>query len=144
MKKKSLEKWKIGKNRKLNLQKFISMILLFLGDIGGGEVMLIVFVVLMFFGSKQIPQLARGLGKGIREFKDAANGIKREIEKSMHETPAVERGETERIEPKPMNLPVESAPVSEPTTAEVSVSDETPDLVVPEIKPAQGSVAREA
>jgi len=144
MEKKSLGKWKIGKNRKLNLQKFIAMILLFLGDIGGGEVMLIVFVVLMFFGSKQIPQLARGLGKGIREFKDAANGIQREIEKSMHETPAAERVETERIEPKPLNLPVESELVSEPTTAEVSVSDETTNPVVPEIKPAQGSVAREA
>ena len=43
--------------------------------------MLILFFVLIFFGSKKIPELARGLGKGIREFKDASAGIKREIQK---------------------------------------------------------------
>ncbi|MBI2269878.1 MAG: twin-arginine translocase TatA/TatE family subunit [Bacteroidetes bacterium] len=57
------------------------MILLFL-NIGGSEVFLIVLVILMFFGSKSIPTLARGLGKGLREFKDATQGIQREIENS--------------------------------------------------------------
>lgn len=55
--------------------------LLFL-NMGGSEVILIVLVILLFFGSKSIPSLARGLGKGIREFKDAANGIQQEIEES--------------------------------------------------------------
>ncbi|MDQ3292412.1 MAG: twin-arginine translocase TatA/TatE family subunit [Bacteroidota bacterium] len=54
--------------------------LLFLGEIGGSELMVILLVILVFFGAKRIPELARGLGKGIREFKDAANGIKNEIE----------------------------------------------------------------
>lgn len=58
--------------------------LLFL-NLGGGEVVLILMVVLLFFGSKNIPNLARGLGKGLREFKDATEGIKREIEKSSQE-----------------------------------------------------------
>ena len=44
--------------------------------------MLILVVVLLFFGSKNIPNLARGLGKGMREFREATDGIKREIEKS--------------------------------------------------------------
>ena len=44
--------------------------------------MLIVLVVLMFFGSKNIPSLAKGLGKAMREFQDASDGIKREIEQS--------------------------------------------------------------
>jgi sec-independent protein translocase protein TatA len=38
------------------------------------------FVIVIFFGAKRIPELARGLGKGIREFKDASAGIRKEIE----------------------------------------------------------------
>ena len=47
-------------------------LILFLGDIGGSELMLIMVVILIFFGANKIPELARGLGKGIREFKDAS------------------------------------------------------------------------
>ena len=54
------------------------MILLFL-NLGGGEIVVILLVVLLFFGSSKIPELARGLGKGMREFKDATNNIQREI-----------------------------------------------------------------
>ena len=50
---------------------------LFLGDIGGSELMLIMVVILIFFGANKIPELARGLGKGIREFKDASTEIRR-------------------------------------------------------------------
>ena len=45
-----------------------------LGGLGTGEIVLLVVVLLIFFGGKRIPELARGLGKGIREFKDAKNG----------------------------------------------------------------------
>ena len=47
---------------------------------GTWEIILIVLVVLVFFGAKRIPELARGIGKGIREFKDATKGIKDEID----------------------------------------------------------------
>ena len=47
---------------------------------GGWEWIILVLVVLIFFGAKRIPELARGLGKGIREFKDATKGIKDEID----------------------------------------------------------------
>ncbi|UKJ08285.1 Sec-independent protein translocase subunit TatA/TatB [Solitalea lacus] len=57
--------------------------LLFL-NLGTGEIVLIVLVVLLLFGGKKLPELARGLGKGIREFKDASSGIKQEIEDSMN------------------------------------------------------------
>ena len=57
------------------------MALLFL-NMGEGEIFLIVVVVLMFFGSKSIPTFAKGLGRGIREFKDATQGIQRDIENS--------------------------------------------------------------
>lgn len=50
-------------------------------EVGGGEILLIMIVVLIFFGSKNIPQIARGLGKGLREIKDASNSIRTEIVK---------------------------------------------------------------
>ena len=62
-------------------------ILLFLGDIGGSELMLIMVVILIFFGANKIPELARGLGKGIREFKDASTEIRREFEQSGQPAP---------------------------------------------------------
>jgi sec-independent protein translocase protein TatA len=46
----------------------------FIGGLGGTEIFLIILVLLLFFGGKRIPELARGLGKGIREFKDASSG----------------------------------------------------------------------
>ena len=52
---------------------------------GGWELILIVLVVLVFFGAKRIPELARGLGKGIREFKDATKEIKNDIEEGIQE-----------------------------------------------------------
>jgi len=54
-------------------------ILGFLSGLGGWEILLILMVLLIFFGAKKIPELARGLGKGIREFKDATKEIKDEI-----------------------------------------------------------------
>lgn len=55
-------------------------ILAMLGWPGGPEWIIIALVVLIFFGAKRIPELARGLGKGIREFKDATKEVKKEIE----------------------------------------------------------------
>lgn len=56
--------------------------LLFL-NLGSGEIILLLFVILLLFGAKRIPELARGFGKGIREFKDASSGVKREIEEGI-------------------------------------------------------------
>lgn len=53
-----------------------------IGMPGGWEWIVIILVVLIFFGAKKIPELARGLGKGIREFKDATKEIKKDIEDS--------------------------------------------------------------
>ena len=61
----------------------LTTIFAFLGNLGGPEIFLIVLFVLIFFGAKKIPELARGLGKGIREFKDATKEIKTEIEDSV-------------------------------------------------------------
>lgn len=51
----------------------------------GGELIVIILFVIIFFGAKRIPDIARGMGKGIREFKEASREIRKEIE-----TPAAE------------------------------------------------------
>jgi sec-independent protein translocase protein TatA len=51
-----------------------SVLLGFLGGLGGGEILLIALVLLLMFVGKKIPELMRGLGKGIKEFKEASNG----------------------------------------------------------------------
>ena len=55
---------------------------------GISEWVLIILAVLILFGGKKIPELAKGIGKGIREFNDAKDGIKKEIETGMKETPS--------------------------------------------------------
>jgi Sec-independent protein secretion pathway components len=61
----------------------------FLTDIGGGEMMLILFVVLLLFGGDQMPQMAKKLGKTISQFKKAANEVEREIKRAIDEVPDV-------------------------------------------------------
>ena len=53
--------------------------------IGGLEIIVVLLFIVMFFGSKKIPELAKGLGKAMREVKDASNEIKREIRDSANE-----------------------------------------------------------
>lgn len=55
----------------------------FLQNIGGGSLILIILVILLLFGAKRIPELARGLGRGIREFKDATKDIQNDLEEGM-------------------------------------------------------------
>jgi sec-independent protein translocase protein TatA len=56
-----------------------------LGGLGGGEIMLIIFALLLLFGGKKIPELARGLGKGIREFNNARANIETEIKDGIRD-----------------------------------------------------------
>ena len=56
------------------------MIPLFIGGLGMQEVLLIALVVLLFFGGKKIPELMKGLGKGVRSFKEGMNNMEKEIE----------------------------------------------------------------
>lgn len=53
---------------------------LFIGGIGMQEVLLIALVVLLFFGGKKIPELMKGIGKGVRSFKEGMNNVEKEIE----------------------------------------------------------------
>jgi sec-independent protein translocase protein TatA len=58
---------------------------LFIGMPGGTEWILIVLAVLILFGGRKIPEFMRGLGKGIREFNDAKENVKKEIEEGINE-----------------------------------------------------------
>jgi sec-independent protein translocase protein TatA len=82
-------------------------VILFLDNLGGGELLLIMVFVLFFFGSKKVPDLARGLGRASREFKDAMNGVQREIEDSM-KTPPPPPEKKQNISPTlPENTPLD-------------------------------------
>jgi len=62
----------------------------FIEGIGGPELMMIMFIVLLLFGADKLPELARGMGKTIREVKKATSGVEQEIKKAMEEEPANE------------------------------------------------------
>lgn len=53
------------------------------GNIGGSELFLILLVILLFFGAKKLPELAKGLGQGIREFRKAAKDVQEEVDKEV-------------------------------------------------------------
>jgi sec-independent protein translocase protein TatA len=63
---------------------FIHSILLFSLP-GGSEWILILLAILLFFGGRKIPELMRGIGRGVREFKDAKENVKSEIEAGINE-----------------------------------------------------------
>ncbi|MDN3551815.1 Sec-independent protein translocase subunit TatA/TatB [Mucilaginibacter aquaedulcis] len=112
----------------------LSSVFLFL-NIGTGEMVLILFAALMLFGGEKLPDLARGLGKGIRDFKDASEDVKREInnqinnyedkktETKVQETPQIENTtapETEHSE----NVTAEhTTPYSNPVPNTIPISD---------------------
>jgi sec-independent protein translocase protein TatA len=62
----------------------MSHLLLFFG-LGSQEIILLVLAVLLLFGGKKIPELMRGIGRGIREFNDARSAINTELKEGMHE-----------------------------------------------------------
>ena len=55
--------------------------LLFLGNLGAGEIIIIALIVLLLFGGKKIPELMRGIGKGVKSFQDGVKGIEEDINK---------------------------------------------------------------
>jgi len=82
--------------------------LAFIDGLGGSEMVMIFFVILLLFGGQKLPELARGLGKSVREFKKATAGVEEEIKKAMEATPEAPKP---RLENKPVTP---TAPVAEP------------------------------
>ena len=76
-------------------------------DIGGPEVLVILFIFLLLFGADKMPGMAKGLGKSIREFKKAASSVEDEIRRAMDEEPA-------RPAPKPAGTIDQQAGAAQP------------------------------
>ncbi len=73
-------------------------------NIGGSEFLLIGFVVLLFFGAKGVPEIARSLGRASREFKDAMSGIEQELKDATNpdvKAPAVKSEDPKKAEENP-------------------------------------------
>lgn len=64
--------------------------LLFLGGLGMSEILVIALVVLLFFGGKKIPELMKGLGKGVRAFKEGVNDIGKDADSAKQDATASE------------------------------------------------------
>ena len=76
--------------------------------LSGGELVLVLVVILVLFGAKRIPEFAKGLGKGINEFKKASREVTDEIERSVDEPPPAPKAPT----PSPNTQPQSTAQVS--------------------------------
>ena len=73
----------------LNINPFLLM-----GMPNAGELVITLLIIVVLFGGKKIPELAKGLGKGIREFNDAKDGIKNEIESGMKDKEKIQSTNT--------------------------------------------------
>jgi sec-independent protein translocase protein TatA len=82
----------------------------FLG-LGGGEIIVILAVFLVLFGAKKIPELAKGMGQGIKEFKKATREVTDEIQNAANSTPPPPPPPPAPIEPRQI---VEATPVEKP------------------------------
>jgi sec-independent protein translocase protein TatA len=76
----------------------------FIEGIGGPELMMILFIILLLFGANRLPDLARGLGRSVKEFKKATSGVEEEIRNAMEEKPEPS-DEAKRFAPKPVVVP---------------------------------------
>jgi sec-independent protein translocase protein TatA len=65
----------------------MNTVLLFLGGVGMQELLVIGLFVLIFFGAKRIPEFMKGLGKGVREFKNGVSDVKKDLEESFEDKP---------------------------------------------------------
>jgi len=80
--------------------------------LGYTEVLLILAVVLILFGAKKIPELARGLGSGIKEFKKATRDVQEDLQRAIEDEPPTPR-------PRTPVQPAEDKPVTHPETRTV-------------------------
>lgn len=99
----------------------------FIEGIGGPELMLILFIILLLFGANKLPELAKGLGKSVKEFKKAAADVEYQIKEAMDEKPE-ESAEAKRFAPKPVApaAPPQNVTPAAPPTGPTPTSQTTP------------------
>ena len=103
-------------------------------NLGPWEIALIFLAILLLFGAKRIPEIARGLGKGIREFKDATNDIKREI--TLTDTPPqIQPPQQQAYVPPPAPPPAYAPPAAPQPSAPAAT--EMPAPPAPDAPPPQ-------
>lgn len=90
--------------------------LAFIGDIGGGEITLVALVVLMLFGGEKMPELARSVGKALREFKKMTAGVEEQLKQAMAEPPPKPRQAPTAYLPEDSLPPVYTPPPAEAIT----------------------------
>ena len=88
-------------------------------NLGGGEVILILALILILFGARKLPELAKGLGQGIKEFKKATREVTEEVSHAMDETPPP---------PPPQKRLPETTPQSAQAEPAQTVSQSTPGV----------------
>jgi len=84
--------------------------------LGGGELILVLGAVLILFGAKKIPEFAKGLGQGMKEFKKASREVTEELENAMHTDTAPPPPPVNKIAPPPNTEPV-SAEIHSPSAS---------------------------
>ncbi len=97
-----------------------------MGALGGFEWLVIILVVLLLFGAKRIPELARGLGQGINEFRKASDEIKKEINEGTKEKNSYSSGESSksRVESESHSEPESSSQDAQPREPQQTDDDE--------------------
>ena len=102
-----------------------------MGGLGTGEIVLICLAILLIFGAKRIPEIARGLGKGIREFKDATNDIKQELTVPDRPAPQIQPPAT----PPQAYMPPATPPTVHQAPPATSVAPGTEAAAPPPVAP---------
>ena len=113
------------------------MNIMFAGIFGGWEIVLILAVVLILFGAKKLPELAKGLGQGIKEFKKATREVTDEISTAMDESPPPPKRLPPADNPETGSQPTvsQSSPGSKAGSADGS-ADSSHQLTAPHSSPA--------
>jgi sec-independent protein translocase protein TatA len=104
-------------------------VLLFLSNLFSSDMIIIIFVALLLFGGEKLPEIARGLGKGIRDFKDASEGVKREINEQIN-----------NYERKVDDKKAEEAIVANQQTAQSELPEHTETSTGTVIRPAENTM----
>lgn len=101
-----------------------------MGSFGPMEIGLIFLLILLMFGAKRIPEIARGLGKGLREFKDATKDVQRELTVDVNNRNTAYRPPAQSA-PQPQAPPAQPAQAAPPPPAQAAPDAAAPDPVPP-------------
>ena len=106
-----------------------SALLLAFLDIGGGEMMVIFLIVLLLFGGQRMPELARSLGKSIREFKKVTSGVEDQIKQAIEEAPEVVTKPVRKVLApiSPVASPANNTPPDAPSSEKTPPPPEAPN-----------------